>query len=209
MPHRQQREPYLRSRPPTTALNEMLKESQSAEMGHPHEITILKRRPVVDDAPPPTATPSPDEAKPGEAKPGDAPEPATGTDAILVEIRTLLQQLNDNLFNKPGTPRSIAGHVSTSDSEYIEVANWTIPPNQVGQVEEISFTSDEPGIAQWKLTIRGVEQWADLHQQDALNVRFPSNNELNGDDEMVLEVRSDGATVIDADASISGIERVA
>lgn len=205
MPDREQRSPFLRSRPPTTALNQILQEAQSAEMGHPHEISLLKRRPpVADDSPPPTATPSPD-----EVKPGDEPTPATGADAILVEIRGLLQQLNDNLFNKPGTPRSIAGHVSTTSDEYVEVANWTIPPNQVGQLEELSFTSDEPGVAQWRLTIRGVEQWADLTQQDALNIRFPSNNELNGDEEMKLEVKSDGSTLIDADASISGIERVA
>ena len=110
-------------------------------MGHftltdtPHRVTS-----ITDDSLPPAIAPSPEEL---EGEPGEAPEPASPTDALLVQILALLQQLVDKLFNEPGTPRSVAGHLSTMSSDYQTVASWVIPANLAGQLEELSFTSDD------------------------------------------------------------------
>lgn len=203
----EQRPPFLKARKPTTAIAQIVREAKAVEGGPDvvdlgHLTIIGTPHRVIDDSPLP-ATP-PEEL---EGEPGKAPEPASATDALLGQILTVLQQLVAKLFNEPGTPRSVAGHLSTNSSEYQTVASWAIPTNLVGQLEELSFTSDDPDTAIWRLTIAGVEQWADLTQQDPLNVRFPTNNQLDGDDEVLLEMRSDGATTIDADAAISGMER--
>lgn len=204
----EQRPPYLRSRKPTTAIAEIVRQAKAVE-GGPDAVdlahftfTDTPHKLAPDDSPLPAA-PS-DEM---EAGPGETPELVSGTDALLGKILDVLQQLVTRLFNEPGTPRSIAGHISSSSTDYETVASWQIPANQIGQLEELSFTSDEPDTATWRLTIAGVVQWADLTQQDPLNVRFPTNNQLGGDDEVLLEMHSDGAITVDADAAISGMER--
>lgn len=199
----ERREPFIRGLPQLGVIDAAIKR---AEDGADLELTILGRRPVIDDSPPPSETPVPEpgqEPTDPEAPAPVIPDPTT----LLTQLVSLVTELLENLFEKRGTPRSIVDRESTTSADYQEVVNWTIPADRVGQLDEVSMTSDTPATAQWRLTIAGIEQWADVIVQDPLNIRFPSNNELAGDDEILLEVRSDGVIAIVADGSISGIEK--
>lgn len=68
------------------------------------------------------------------------------------------------------------------------------------------MVSDTPALAQWRLTVADVVQWADVFLQTALTIPF-RDNELPGDASVILQVKSDGATTIVADGSIASTER--
>lgn len=202
------RQPFVRGLPNSQVLEAAIKRAVplGQELDADMELTILGRRPVIDDSPPPSETPIPEPGQ--EPTDPDAPAPAIPDPTLLLaQLVTLVTQLLDNLFAKPGAPRSVVDRESTTSADFQEVVNWTIPADRIGQLDEVSMTSDTPATALWRLTIAGIVQWSDVLIQDPLNIKFPANNELEGDDEVLLEVRSDGAIAIVADGSISGIER--
>ena len=176
------------------------------------ELTILGRRGVLETETQPTPQTVSGEPE-GEMGPGTADGPADGSDfggveGLLTETVRLLTLLTDKPEDRPASARSIIGRKATSSDQYEAVADWLVPPERTGKLEEISLVSDNPAIAQYRLTIASVVQWADLLLPTSLAISF-GNNEIAGDQQVLVEVKSDGATPIVAHGAISATEREA
>jgi hypothetical protein len=90
--------------------------------------------------------------------------------------------------------------VSTNSATYQELAKVTITGVQA-YLDEISMYSDTPDTAQFRLTIRRNQKFADKKIQTIL-VIDGKGTDLKKGDIVLLEVKSDGATTIVADGFI-------
>lgn len=90
--------------------------------------------------------------------------------------------------------------VSTNSATYQELAKITITGKKA-YLDEISFYSDTPATAQFRLTIRRDEKFAGKKIQTILDIDG-KETDLKKGDIVLLEVKSDGATTIIADGLI-------
>lgn len=143
-------------------------------------------------------------------EPGDSPEaprfPVVDSSVTLLYILRELRNLKKELIDNPGTPRVLVEQLITTSDSYVSVLVWTIPPDRVGQLHEISIRSDTPATAQFRVTIAGVVQFQDALIAVPLTSPFPTNNRLDGEQTVEIDVLSDGTISIIADVTITGIE---
>ena len=201
----QNREPFVRGLPTSRVLKQLADralngDGDDADMG----LSIIGRRPIDDTSPEPTTVVEPVSDAPDEPGIDDGIGPFLGAklDLVLFELR----KLNLVPANKPGSPTSVVGRVSTSSAAYVDLASWVIASDRVGSLQEISISSDNPALAQFLLEIANEEQWRDITLDSPLTIPF-RENELSGDTEVVVRVLSDGVTSLTAFASIAGVER--
>lgn len=94
--------------------------------------------------------------------------------------------------------------VATNANTYQEVATWTVSKRK-GYLDNISFDSDTPATAQWKLEIKSSEIFKDKKQQNITDIPVKEIDYAKGDT-ITLSVKSDGVTNIVADGLIVGRE---
>ena len=168
--------------------------------------TVQPQRVIFRPGAPPAAA-GPDAGAP----PPQGPEALTPGVTELGNLQLLLARavfLLEEIATTPlgPTPRSFVDRATTTSADYVDVARWDIPQDRRGSLYEVSMVSDTPALAQWRLTVADVVQWADVLLQTALTIPF-RDNELPGDASVILQVKSDGATTIVADGSIASTER--
>lgn len=95
--------------------------------------------------------------------------------------------------------------ISTNSATYQEVAKWTISTKKA-YLDALAFDSDTPATAQYRLTVNGVIIFADKKLQNILDIDIPENYDLRKANEILIEVKSDGATTIVVDGLIQGRE---
>lgn len=143
-------------------------------------------------------------------EPGDSPEaprfPVVDSSVTLLYILRELRDLKKDLLDNPGTPRVLVEQLTTTSDSYVNVLTWTIPPDRVGQLHEISIRSDTPATAQFRVTIANVVQYQDAPLTIPLTSPFPRNNRLDGEQTVEIDVQSDGTISIIADVTLTGIE---
>ena len=224
----QLRRPFIRGLGISQELleREIARAQMLQENGHGHEsglaemaridpltggLTILKGTAVQPQRVifPPGAEPA--AAAPDAGAPTQGPKALTPGVADLGNLELLLARavfLLEEIATTPlgPTPRSFVDRATTTSADYVDVARWDIPQDRRGSLYEVSMVSDTPALAQWRLTVADVVQWADVFLQTALTIPF-RDNELPGDASVILQVKSDGATTIVADGSIAGTER--
>lgn len=92
-----------------------------------------------------------------------------------------------------------------SSSSYQTLASWTVTTNKRGILTEVAFTRDTSGVAQYKLTIAGETQFEDFAPER--DVALPLHGvRLEEGQVVLLQVKSDGATSITVNGSITGGE---
>lgn len=115
--------------------------------------------------------------------------------------------LLEDSTQQAGTPIVRANRLSTTSATYGTVVSWTVGAGVIGDLHEIALTVDNFIATQWRLTIAGVEQFADRVYSVAVGLPFRTNRNAAAA-VILLEARSpDGATAIVADGTITGTER--
>lgn len=104
-----------------------------------------------------------------------------------------------------GKPIAKLDRYSGTDTTYKTVVSWTVSAGKVGNLKEVSMISDTFAKTHFKLTIAGVEQFADKLIQASLSLPFPDNR-LSPGDVVLLECKSTDGTSIIVDGSITGRE---
>lgn len=92
----------------------------------------------------------------------------------------------------------------TSD-QYQPVVSYTVPAATSFILSGIEVACSDYTAGVFRLTIAGVEQFADKSLQTTFNPILPDVN-LKAGDVILLEAHSDGATSITVDGSIEGKE---
>jgi len=106
-----------------------------------------------------------------------------------------------------GTPISRTGRYSGTSTSYQTVAEWEVSAGKVGNLEEVSLVTDQVAKTHWRLTVGGVQQWADRLFYTSLSIPWRKvNTQLPAGAKVTLEAKSTDGTSIIADGSISGIE---
>lgn len=105
-----------------------------------------------------------------------------------------------NPLSEYGDPVTVPGYYAGSDITYQELAKWDIPVGYYGVLHEVSFTADS--LALYRFTIGGTQQFTDLQLTMPLTLPLPANK-LNGNQSLILEVRSAGGAIA-VNGSITG-----
>jgi hypothetical protein len=105
-----------------------------------------------------------------------------------------------NPLSEYGDPVTEVGYYSGSDATYQILAKWDIPIGYYGVIHEISFTADS--LALYRLTFGATQQFSDLQLTTPLALPLPANK-LNGNQSIILEVRSAGGAIA-VNGSITG-----
>ena len=105
-----------------------------------------------------------------------------------------------NPLSEFGNPIAKLGHYAGSATSYQNLATWTIPANYYGYLREISFTADS--LALYKLTIGGVEQFADKKVISPPSFPLPANK-IVAAKTIILQVKSAGGN-IEVNGTITG-----
>jgi len=101
--------------------------------------------------------------------------------------------------------RTVLGRLTTTSSDYGTVVTYTVPAATVFVMSAIEVACSNYIVAQFRLTIAGVEQFAGKSLQTTFNPTYALVN-LAADAVVLLEAKSDGSTSIDVDGAIEGKE---
>lgn len=110
-----------------------------------------------------------------------------------------------NPLSEYGNPITKLGYYSGSDVAYQTLVSWVVTAGYYGVLNEIAFTSDTN--ARFRLTIAGVEQFADLKVVAPPSFPLPANK-LAAASTILLEVKSTGPA-IEVNGDITGKEVLA
>jgi hypothetical protein len=106
-----------------------------------------------------------------------------------------------------GTPVAKLGRYSGSDMDWQELVEWTVPTGKVGDLHEISWTSDNDAKTRMRLLIAGVDQGVPDAQIDSpLSLPWRENG-LAAGSVVTLSVKSSDGTAINVSGSLTGTER--
>ena len=115
--------------------------------------------------------------------------------------------LNPETGLAEGVPVSRVDRLATNDAvNYLQVVEWTVAAGNEGDLHEVSMFSDDFSKTQFRLTIAGVQQWADVQVGTSLSIPYRANR-LPAGAQVILEARSTDGTLVTLDGSISGAER--
>lgn len=89
------------------------------------------------------------------------------------------------------------GSVSTSSSSYQTVKSVTVTADRVGVLRAVEISCDNYAVAQFKLVVAGVTIFEDKKLPESFTKEFPDLR-VAAAEEMILSVKSDGATTINA-----------
>ncbi len=92
-----------------------------------------------------------------------------------------------------------------SDATYNTVVSYTVPVGKSFELEGLEIAASDYTLAQFRVTIAGVEQFADKYRQTSFSPRV-GGPPLKAGDVVLIEAHSDGATSIDVDGAIEGKE---
>jgi len=125
---------------------------------------------------------------------------------------TLWTQLVDVVVNTPvpGAPiheKAITklARKSPDSTTYVTVVTWTVSDNTIGILRFVEFESDDYEHTRFRLTIAGVEQFADKQIEASLALEWP-DVKLAADAVVLLEARSTDTTEVNVDGDILGKE---
>ncbi len=102
-----------------------------------------------------------------------------------------------------GTPLAGLSSLITSDTGYGTVATWTVTTGSKGALFEISIVTNNYNKTKWKLTIGGVEQFADETIPQPLTFSWPSGNEIESGTVILVEAASIDGTEVTGWASMT------
>ena len=97
------------------------------------------------------------------------------------------------------------GSITTTLSSYQTVTSWTVAADKIGILIGVEAYCNDYTTAQWKLEVGGITIFEDITLPSALDKRFPEIH-LDEGDTVVLSVKSDGSTSIDAYGDIDAKE---
>jgi len=103
------------------------------------------------------------------------------------------------------TPISEINKETTTSQTYITLVSYTVPEDTNGILYGIEMYADPIAHAEFRLTIGGTEKWAGKTIPMALNIHF-ADARLEPEAQVLLEVRSDDGTSIQAWGHIEGKE---
>lgn len=97
------------------------------------------------------------------------------------------------------------GRRSGSSSSYQTVVSYTVPAARTFVLAALEIAASDYDVAQFRVTIAGVEAFADKRLQTSFNPTFAAVNLVAGA-VVLIEAKSNGATSIDVDGAIEGKE---
>lgn len=103
------------------------------------------------------------------------------------------------------TPLSKLEKVTTSSTSYQTLISYTVPASTIAIIYGIEFYADPTSKGLFRLTIGGVEKWADKEIPTALNLFF-AEARLKAATVVLLEGKSSDGTEVDLWGSIEGKE---
>ncbi len=92
-----------------------------------------------------------------------------------------------------------------TSAEYQTVVSWTVSTDKVGVLRSVEMESNNYGVATFKLTIAGKEQFSGAQFLAPLDLQWPDVR-LAAKAVVLLEAKSDGETGIIVDGVILGKE---
>lgn len=98
------------------------------------------------------------------------------------------------------------GFYTGSAATYQEVVNWTVGANKTGVLEEVSFCSDLPDTARFKITLGAATIMDNVRLLQDVTLPLPKGATIAAGTKLAVFVKSDGATTIKSNASITGKE---
>ena len=108
--------------------------------------------------------------------------------------------------NLDGVPIMKLGFYTGSSATYQEVTSWTISTGKKGVLGEVSFCSDLPDTARFKVTVGASTVLDNIRLTQDVTLPFPKGATVSTGTKLTVYVKSDGATTIKANASITGKE---
>lgn len=105
-----------------------------------------------------------------------------------------------------GSPIMKVGFYTGNSNAYQEITSWTVTANKVGHVGEVSFCSDLPDTARFKVTIGAATIMNDVRLTQDVTLPFPKGATIAAGTKIAVFAKSDGATTIKVNASITGKE---
>lgn len=97
------------------------------------------------------------------------------------------------------------GSKSTSSASYQTVKSWTITASRTGILRAVEMSCDNYAVATWRLTVAGVTVFEDVKFPESFSQGFP-DLKLAAASQVLLEVKSDGATTINAYCALDAKE---
>jgi len=114
--------------------------------------------------------------------------------------------------NQPVAPTTLEesvfdgfGSKSTSSSSYQTVSSWTVSTGKIGKLYKIELACDDYDTALWRVTVAGTKVLDGDSIPSELSKDFGELT-LDAGDQVLIEVKSDGSTTIEAYADIDGKE---
>lgn len=105
-----------------------------------------------------------------------------------------------------GSPIMKVGFYTGNSNAYQEITSWTVTANKVGHVGEVSFCSDLPDTARFKVTIGAATVMNDVRLTQDVTLPFPKGATIAAGTKIAIFAKSDGVTTIKVNASITGKE---
>lgn len=128
-------------------------------------------------------------------------------DKDLGALQTSLEEYRKR--DLQGRPVAILNRVSDySETTYKKVAEWRVGDTwglNKGRIQEISVATSDYDVTEFKLTVMGKVFFKDKKVQAPFTLPFPPHDIPKGE-RITIECRSDGATSITVDGSITGKE---
>lgn len=131
-----------------------------------------------------------------------AVEAALGS-SLKTDIETATLSITDL---DVGSPIMKIGFYTGSGATYQELTSWTVAAQKTGYIEEISFCADLPDTARFKITIGASTVMEDVRLLQDVTLPLPKGATIAAGTKIAVLVKSDGATTIKANASITGKE---
>jgi len=94
---------------------------------------------------------------------------------------------------------------SPATTDYVTVVEWEVDEDAIGILQFVEMESDDYEHTRFKLTIAGVEQFADVQLEESLALEWP-DVKLAAGDVVLLEARSTDTTEVNVDGDILGKE---
>lgn len=94
------------------------------------------------------------------------------------------------------------GTYSGSSSTLQDLFNRTVPSDRIGVLESIEFSTDNYDVATWYVEVKGVVILNNEKLPESFTKEFPTLH-LAATEQVLVQVKSDGATTINAYADVS------
>jgi hypothetical protein len=104
----------------------------------------------------------------------------------------------------PGAALVALGRWSGNQNTYQTVLTYTVPAGKKLVLSAVEIACSDYTKGQFRVTIAGVQQFADKYLQTPFNPAFPPDVKLAAGAVVLIEAKSDGATSINVDGALEG-----